>query len=107
MSASRSLIRRTSWFAGGCAATLCLSALAASDYAAESNASAPRYTFSWPLDGSAPRPRGGTTKGPAVTLDTAESAAWKALQEKDLTAMERDRRAILAMAGTYRVTFDF
>lgn len=32
-------------------------------------ASPPRYTFSWPLDGSGLMPRGGTTKGPAVTLD--------------------------------------
>jgi hypothetical protein len=70
-------------------------------------ASPPRYTFSWPLDGSGLMPRGGTTKGPAVTLDHSESAAWQRLQEKGLSDVERDRRAILAMAGTYRVTFDF
>jgi hypothetical protein len=70
-------------------------------------ASPPRYTFSWPLDGSGLMPRGGTTKGPAVTLDHSESAAWQRLQEKGLSDFERDRRAILAMAGTYRVTFDF
>jgi uncharacterized protein DUF6607 len=70
-------------------------------------ASSPRYTFSWPLDGSGLMPRGGTTKGPAVTLDKSESPAWQRLQEKGLTDLERDRRAILAMAGTYRVTFDF
>ena len=29
------------------------------------------------------------------------------MQEADLTPFERDRRAILAMAGGYRVTFDF
>jgi hypothetical protein len=67
----------------------------------------PRYTFSWPLDGSGLMPRGGTTKGPAVTLDKSESPAWQRLQEKGLSDLERDRRAILAMAGTYRVTFDF
>jgi hypothetical protein len=66
-----------------------------------------RYTFSWPLDGSGLTPRGGTTKGPAVTLDRSESPAWQRLQEKGLADLERDRRAILAMAGTYRVTFDF
>jgi hypothetical protein len=69
---------------------------------------APRqYTFSWPIDGANLKPRGGTTKGPPVTVDTAPSAEWHALQAPGLTAPERDRRAILAMAGTYRVTFDF
>jgi hypothetical protein len=66
----------------------------------------PQYTFSWPLEKGL-TPRGGTTKGPAVTLDRGESEAWRRLQEKGLTNLERDRRAILAMAGTYRVTFDF
>lgn len=70
-------------------------------------AAAGRYTFSWPLDGAALQPRGGTTKGPAVVIDTAPSASWKALQAPGLSTLERDRRAILAMAGTYRVTFDF
>ena len=69
--------------------------------------SAARYTFSWPIEGNTLKPRGGTTKGVPVTLDQAESAAWKALQTKDLAPLERDRRAILAMSGTYRVTFDF
>jgi hypothetical protein len=80
---------------------------AADDYGAASSGSAPRYTFSWPLDGDTVKPRGGTTKGAPLTLDRNESAQWKALQEKGLSALERDRRAILAMAGTYRVTFDF
>jgi hypothetical protein len=83
-------------------------ALAADDYGGASAAgSAPRYTFSWPLDGDTVKPRGGTTKGAPVTLDRNDSAAWIALQEKGLSRLERDRRAILAMAGTYRVTFDF
>ncbi len=72
-----------------------------------SPSSPPRYTFSWPLDGSGLMPRGGTTKGPAVTLDESESQAWQQLQKQGLSDLERDRRAILAMAGTYRVTFDF
>jgi hypothetical protein len=68
----------------------------------------PRYTFSWPLlDGAAPKPRGGTSRGAPVTLDREPSPAWKALQAPGLSAQERDRRAILAMAGTYRVSFDF
>jgi hypothetical protein len=82
-------------------------ALAADDYNAPAKQGAARFTFTWPLGDAAPQPRGGTTKGPPVTLDTAPSVEWKALQEPGLSAFERDRRAILAMAGTHRVTFDF
>ncbi|MFO7306016.1 MAG: hypothetical protein C0P74_010905 [Gammaproteobacteria bacterium] len=67
----------------------------------------PRYTFAWPLDAPMPKPRGGVTKGAPVELDTTPSEAWRALRAENLTDFERDRRAILAMAGTYRVTFDF
>jgi hypothetical protein len=71
-------------------------------------ASPQRYTFTWQLgQPDAPAPRGGTTRGPAVTLDNQPSKAWTALQEPGLSPFERDRRAILAMAGDYRVTFDF
>ncbi len=70
--------------------------------------SPPRDTFSWPLgQPDAPQPRGGTTRGAPVTLATEPSEAWRALQQPGLSALERDRRAILAMAGEYRVTFDF
>jgi hypothetical protein len=71
-------------------------------------ASPQRYTFTWQLgQPDAPAPRGGTTRGPAITLDNEPSKAWAALQEPGLAPFERDRRAILAMAGDYRVTFDF
>lgn len=66
-----------------------------------------RYTFSWPVGPDAPAPRGGTTRGAPVELATEPSAEWRALQAPGLTAQERDRRAILAMAGSYRVSFDF
>jgi len=67
-----------------------------------------QFTFSWPFEeGDAMRPRGGTTRGAALTLATEPSAAWRAVQEPGLTKFERDRRAILAMAGGYRTTFDF
>ena len=79
----------------------------ADDYAGKSSTASPRYTFSWPLDGNTLQPRGGATKGAPLTLDREPSAAWKALQATGLSTLERDRRAILAMAGTYRVTFDF
>ena len=67
-----------------------------------------RYTFSWPYaPGDAMAPRGGTTTGPAVTVRDEPTETWRALQEPGLTPFERDRRAILAMAGDYRTTFDF
>ena len=67
-----------------------------------------QFTFVWPYaDQDTMRPRGGTTKGPAVTLDTQPSEAWLSLREPGLSAFERDRRAILAMAGPYRTSYDF
>ena len=85
---------------------LVLSLFVCSAWADQPNS--PRYTFSWQLGTpDAPAPRGGTTKGPAITADNEPTQAWKALQEPGLSPLERDRRAILAMAGDYRVTFDF
>ena len=67
-----------------------------------------RYTFSWPFaKDDAMRPRGGTTSGPPVEVVEEPSEAWQALTEPGLDAFERDRRAILAMTGEFRTTFDF
>ena len=67
-----------------------------------------RYTFSWPYsESSAMTPRGGTTRGPAVKLRESPTDGWQALQDPALSRFERDRRAILAMAGEFRTTFDF
>jgi hypothetical protein len=67
-----------------------------------------QFTFSWQFDdGDALKPRGGTTKGAPLTLATEPSSAWRAVQEPGLSKFERDRRAILAMAGGYRASFDF
>ena len=67
-----------------------------------------RFTFSYPFgDDDAMKPRGGTSKGARVVLATTPSAAWQALRADGIGAQERDRRAILAMAGEYRVSFDF
>lgn len=67
-----------------------------------------QYTFTWNFnDSSDLKPRGGTSKGVPVTLDNAPSEAWLKLQEPNLSHLERDRRAILAMAGQYKVSFDF
>ena len=73
----------------------------------ENTQSTARYTFSWPLTTDQIKPRGGTTRGAPVQLETAASPAWQKLREDNISNFERDRRAILAMAGTYRVTFDF
>ena len=66
-----------------------------------------QFTFAWPLGEHALKPRGASTRGVPVVLDTTPGEAWKRLQEPGLSAFERDRRAILAMAGPYRVSFDF
>ncbi|WP_428420094.1 DUF6607 family protein [Methylibium sp.] len=66
-----------------------------------------QFTFAWPLGESALKPRGASTRGVPVELDTAPGEAWKRLREPGLSDRERDRRAILAMAGPYRVSFDF
>ena len=75
---------------------------------APEEASGGRYTFSWPYEAEdALKPRGGTTKGPPVTRVTETTEAFQRLQAEGLSTFERDRRAILAMAGGYRASFDF
>jgi hypothetical protein len=67
-----------------------------------------RFTFAWPLGEAALQPRGASTRGVPVTVDQSPTAEWNALRAASkLSAFERDRRAILAMAGPYRVSFDF
>ncbi len=67
-----------------------------------------QYTFAWQFtEGGAMAPRGGTTQGPPITLASGPSESWVRLHEPGLAAKERDRRAILAMAGEYRVSFAF
>ncbi len=64
--------------------------------------------FGWPfLDPASMETRGGTTQGTKVTLAEAPSAAWNELQRPGLDDREKDRQAILAMAGSYRVSFEF
>lgn len=67
-----------------------------------------QYTFSWPYqDACNMTPRGGTTHGAKVTLDPQPYSGWLSLLQENLSSFEKDRRAILAMAGPYRVSFDF
>ena len=66
------------------------------------------HVFAWPfMDWQEMQPRGGTTKGTEVTLATGAKESWTRLQEAGLDKLEKDRRAILALAGNYRVSFDF
>jgi hypothetical protein len=67
-----------------------------------------RFTFSRQfLQGSELAPRGGTTLGPDVTLAKNQSNEWIKLRESRISKHEKDRRAILAMAGDYRASFEF
>jgi hypothetical protein len=67
-----------------------------------------RYTFSWSLQqGCEFSPRGGSSKGAPLTLDPSAHPGWLALQQPGLTAKQKDRLAILAMAGGYRTSFEF
>ena len=66
------------------------------------------HVFAWPfLSSEEMKPRGATTTGSEVTLMSGSKEAWKRLQEPGLDKLEKDRRAILALAGNYRVSFDF
>jgi hypothetical protein len=66
------------------------------------------HVFAWPfMDWKEMQPRGGTTRGSEVTLLKGSKESWKRLRESGLEKFEQDRRAILAMTGSYRVSFDF
>lgn len=77
---------------------------------AEAPAADAGFTFAWPLDESARKPRGATTRGSPVELDATPGDGWQRLRAavaEGAAARERDRLAILAMAGPHRVAFDF
>jgi hypothetical protein len=64
--------------------------------------------FAWPfLEPEMMVSRGGTSQGSQVTLATEPDPRWLALQESGLKTIDRDRLAILAMAGDYRTSFQF
>jgi hypothetical protein len=67
-----------------------------------------QYTFGWQFaeEGDL-APRGGTTTGPALKLDLSTSAEFITMTDAAQSTLERDRRAILAMAGKFRASFDF
>ncbi len=90
------------------AALLGASPIASADEPAKDPTRNRQYTFSWQFsEDDAMRPRGGSSRGTPVELATKPDPSWFAVQEPGLTPFERDRRAILAMAGGYRTSFDF
>lgn len=69
---------------------------------------APGYVFGWPfVEWEEMQPRGGDTRGPEVDVVERPTEDFRRLQAEGISKFERDRRAILAMAGPYRVSFDF
>ena len=74
----------------------------------DKKASISGHVFGWPfLELERMQPRGGTSTGGDVTLFKGEKTEWKKLQDQELTTKDRDRAAILAMQGSYRISFDF
>ncbi len=75
----------------------------------DSSLSDPRqFTFSWPYaDKTDMAPRGGSGGGAPVELAKSAGEQWARLRAPGLTDKERDRLAILAMAGPYRASFDY
>jgi len=61
--------------------------------------------FAWPYGQEPLATRGGSTTGETTVLSPSPSAAWTEMQAA--TGKARDHAAILAMAGDYRVAFDF
>ena len=88
---------------------ICLAALAlsTSPVLAQDESDHDTYVFAWPFVEGEMSPRGGTTEGPPVETVRETTEAFERLRADGISKTERDRRAILAMAGTHRVSFDF
>ena len=66
------------------------------------------HVFAWPFsDVAEMQPRGGTTHGQQVVLDEEASANWSRLQKTTSKDYVKDVQAIVALTGSYRVSFDF
>ncbi len=68
------------------------------------NKTAKAWTFT---RGELTQPRGGTSTGTPVTFDTKIPNSWNRLQEKGLSTFEKDRRAIYALEGEFKTSFEF
>jgi hypothetical protein len=66
------------------------------------------YVFSWELSNECDdKPRGGTSKGVEIVFDSSINDGWEKIQMPGLSKKDKDRQAILAMQGPFRVDFDF
>ncbi|MFL3023677.1 MAG: DUF6607 family protein [Methylophilaceae bacterium] len=67
------------------------------------------YVFGWTQQNNPDlsTPIGGITVGAEVSLDNEPNPLWLELQKPNISKFEKDRLAILSMAGNYRVYFDF
>lgn len=66
------------------------------------------HVFAWPFANvEEMQPRGGSTQGTEVVLDEAASVNWLRLQQAGTKEYVKDMQAIVALAGSYRVSFDF
>ena len=75
---------------------------------AETEVCETHYVFSWgQSDLCNDSPRGGSSNGADVEISTEPHAGWLAIQNPEFDKFEKDRAAILAMAGGYRVDFHF
>lgn len=83
-------------------------ATAAAEVTIDAGGDGNRFIFSYQFsEGEEMAPRGGTTRGTPVHLAEEPHPGWERLQHEHLDDFEQDRRAILAMAGPYRASFDF
>ena len=74
----------------------------------ETQTEANQYVFAWSFSENAQmRPRGGISRGKNTVLDNSNNEQWDAIRDPGISKFEQDRRAILAMAGGYRTSFDF
>jgi hypothetical protein len=91
----------------GCAGTSGRSTEVAVTTAAAATAPDSAYVFGWgELPSDLAKPRGGTSHGGPVTLAPAQALPLPAISNA-ASAFERDRAAILALAGDFKVSFHF
>ena len=91
-------------------ALLAVQSLWAEDTSTSDDKPAPRqYTYSWMFsDADEMKPRGGTTAGTKrCARPTGLRRVFSSSSLPSSHRLERDRQAILAMAGAYRTSFDF
>ena len=83
-------------------------ACAQTDTKIENSSIAKKANHLWTFTRSlSQKPRGGVSQGTTVDFDEEASPGWKKLQQKGLSSFEKDRRAILALQGKFKSSFEF